>query len=226
MSLPEPYYDHAGVTIYLGDSYELAPLVSRAYGVDTLLADPPYGVNNNCDYTRFSGGTPHPSKRWAQIGGDDKPFDPAPFLGLGCENVVLWGANYYAERLPVGTMLIWNKRRPEKTGLFMSDGEVAWFNHGKGVYFFHHVWDGFDRASERERSLHPSQKPVALMRWCLEKCKEPKVVLDPFMGSGPTLKAAAQMGLRVIGIESHEPYAEAAASRFDQQDLFAMGSIL
>lgn len=217
MALPPPYWEDEHVTLFHGDAYELSPLVAAEYAPDTILADPPYGINHRTDYSRFKGGTHDTRRDFMRIEGDDRAFDPAPFLALGCRNVVLWGANNYFQLLPYGTLLVWNKRRPEKLGKFMSDCEVAWINRNRSVYLFNHVWDGWDRDSEKGlRTMHPTQKPVALMRWCLEACREPGVVLDPFCGSGPVAQACQQMGLRYIGIESHEPYLLATVSRLSQ----------
>jgi aspartate carbamoyltransferase catalytic subunit len=77
------------------------------------------------------------------------------------------------------------------------------------------MWNGFLRDSERGEGYHPTQKPVALMAWCLEKAKVPigATVLDPYMGSGTTLLAAKDLGRSAIGIEREEKYCEIAAKR-------------
>ena len=101
-----PYYEHNGITIYHGDCLEILPELGP---VDLLLSDPPYGANNNCDYTRFSGGQ-HESRRYClNIKGDDKPFDPSPFVDF--PEVILWGFNFFSDKLEPGTILIWCKKR-------------------------------------------------------------------------------------------------------------------
>jgi site-specific DNA-methyltransferase (adenine-specific) len=67
----------------------------------------------------------------------------------------------------------------------------------------------------KTRSMHPNQKPIALMRWCIEKCP-PGTVLDPYMGSGTTIRAAKDLGRKAIGIEIEERYCEIAAKRLAQ----------
>ena len=69
------------------------------------------------------------------------------------------------------------------------------------------------------RSLHPSEKPIALMRWCIELYPDAQTILDPFMGSGTTLRAAKDLGRKAIGIEIEEKYCEIAANRLRQEVL-------
>lgn len=83
------------------------------------------------------------------------------------------------------------------------------------------MWSGAFRASERGTRYHPTQKPVALMAWCLALVPEAKTVLDPYMGSGPVARACKDSGLRYVGIEIDERYAEIAAKRCAQEVLFA-----
>ena len=82
---------------------------------------------------------------------------------------------------------------------------------------FRHHWDGMMRASERgvERQ-HPTQKPVALMQWCIEQLGRPAVICDPYMGAGSPGVAAMNLGLNFIGIEIHRPYFEIACERISR----------
>lgn len=206
-----PYYERDGVTIYHGDCREIAEQIAN---VDALISDPPYGMKNNCDYTRLSGGTGgQRRKKHLQIHGDSEPFDPSPWLHY--RRVVLWGWNHYAARTPVGTTLVWVKRYEQAYGTFLSDAEVAWMKGGHGVYL-HRDTSLFGQTRNRR---HPTEKPVGLMRWCIQKAKANGLILDPYMGSGPTLVAAVELGLPVVGIEIEERYCEIAAKRLDQMVL-------
>ena len=124
----------------------------------------------------------------------------------------MWGYNHFAQRLPVGTTLVWLKRLDGAFGSFLSDAELAWMKGGRGIY----CRRDFSMMAEAKYRVHPSQKPVELMKWCLLKLGEPwtiGTVLDPYCGSGSTLIAAKDLGLRAIGIEIEEKYCEIAANR-------------
>ena len=82
-----------------------------------------------------------------------------------------------------------------------------------------YLWMGMCKAGERTRSVHPTQKPLAIMKWSLSFFPDAKIILDPFMGSGTTLVAAKDLGRRAIGIEIEEKYCEIAARRLSQEVL-------
>jgi DNA modification methylase len=88
----------------------------------------------------------------------------------------------------------------------LSDGEIAWLNRGIGVYIFSHGWNGFMRESERGRTLHPTQKPVALFEWCIGFSENSPTVLDPYAGSGPCLAACQNLGRKGRAIEISPDY--------------------
>ena len=224
MSLPTPYYEQDGITIYHADCRDILPLLEPG-SVDLVLTDPPYGDAHDTDYTRFTGGIRHTSGRelfrgtHKEIANDSEPFDPSPLLELGREQIV-FGANRFSDSLPCGSWIVWDKRTPSGSKGVMSDAEVAWFSRGRGVYVHAHTWDGFNRATERGTVLHPTQKPVALMRWIIERWTKPSdLILDPYMGSGPVARACADTGRRYIGIELEERYCEIAAKRLQQSVL-------
>jgi hypothetical protein len=150
------------------------------------------------------------------IVGDDVPFDPTPFLGF--PRVVLWGFNHFARFLPVGTTLVWIKKYPHLFGTFLSDCELAWMKGGCGVYAFNRDWSGFTRVADNGGSRHPNEKPVELMRWCMDRSalSPDGMILDPYAGSGTTLVAAKLEGRRSIGVEIEERYCAIAAQRLSQ----------
>lgn len=207
MALGLPYYADDAVTLYHGDCYEIAPLIE---GVDALITDPPYGMANDCDYTRFTKGGSKIAKR---IHGDESPFHASEWLRY--PSVVLWGYNHFASELPTGTTLVWLKRSDAALGAFLSDAEIAWSSGGCGVYCFRDT----TMLSKQKRD-HPTEKPVPLMRWVVERTTKPgDLILDPFMGSGPIARAAKDLGRRYVGIEIEERYCEAAARRCAQEVL-------
>jgi site-specific DNA-methyltransferase (adenine-specific)/modification methylase len=220
-------------TLYLGDCLEILPTLQK---VDAVVTDPPYGqkLNVNVSFGKLHSATkrqravPQRNGRtlmaspnvYQPIHGDDEPFDPAPFLTLA-PTVLLWGAHKFADRLPAGRWLVWDK---VPTGKVRDQGcgEAAWMNGDGPMRIFRLLWDGVCVGSEARHEVtagqqryHPTQKPEALMRWCIEQAKRPALILDPYMGCGSTGVAAAQMGLAFIGIEIEPKYFDIACERID-----------
>jgi len=210
-------------TLIRGDCLKEIKLIDRKE-ITTIVADPPYGMNWDTNSKRYSGGSDrkkgeeHGRGRddWGAIRGDDTPFDPAPWIGF--PKVILWGANHYAEKLPTGTTLIWIKKADHLFGTFLSDAEIGYMKGGHGVYCFRKQFPPPTRMIEGGgRVLHPTQKPVSLMRWCIRRLKLPadSLVVDPYMGSGTTGVAAALEGHRFLGIEIEAKYMEIARKRIE-----------
>lgn len=178
--------------------------------IDAVVSDPPYGVDFDTDYTRFTNG----GKKWRPIANDATPFDPAKWLDY--KKVALFGANCFSNKLPLGSLLVWVKKRDSKLGTFMSDAEVCWINKGHGVYLMQHEWDGFLMEGEPRRArYHATEKPVAVMKWVMDRLNVPKgaTVLDPYCGSGSTGVACVETGRHFVGIEIDEEYADVARKR-------------
>ena len=207
-----PYYERDGITIYHGDCREIVPgLVFDGL----VLTDPPYGIAHPTNYAARGRGALAQCVDYAPVRGDEAPFDPRWLLTIGRRRI-LWGGNYYAHLLPPQRgWLVWDKERPDD--LDQATCELAWTDCVKGVRRYRHLWNGMMRAGE-DVLQHPTQKPEALMRWCLSLrwTREFTSVLDPYMGSGTTLRAAKDCGRRAIGIEIEERYCEIAARRLDQ----------
>lgn len=208
-----------------GDCLAVLPTLG-AGSFDAVLTDPPYGMRCNTNSRRFTGGVratrPVEGRAdWPEVRGDDRPFDPTPWLSF--PKVVLWGANHYAARLPVGTTLVWLKRADPHFGTFLSDAEIGWMKGGHGVYCHRKLFPPTSRIKEgggyslhpNGRAVHPMQKPVCLMRWCIRRLKLPpgSLILDPYAGSGTTGVAAVLEGMRCILIEDQSAYAATARRR-------------
>ena len=205
--------------LLLGDCREILPTLGK---VDAVVTDPPYGMDWDVDHSRFRPGKNGHGKSssvdWGvKIHGDAEPFDPAPFLGF--DEVILFGCNHFAARLPVGTTLVWIKRMDNGFGSFLSDAEIAWQKGGHGVYCRRDT----SMMAETLRKVHPTQKPAGVMEWCIERTNA-GTILDPFMGSGTTGVACVKLGRKFIGIEIEEKYFDIACKRirdaYNQPDLF------
>ena len=227
VSLPAPICSTSfeGVTLYNADCLDVLPIEA-----DAVISDPPYGMDWNVNTMRFSGGkSPRVvrgkfrSSPVIKIHGDDKPFDPSPWLDYPA--VVLWGSNHYANKLPLGTTLVWLKRHPELYGSFLSDAEMAWMKTGVGIYCYYKQFPPPIRAMEsggdpcNPLAVHPTQKPIGLMAWCMERAKVPQgaTVLDPYMGSGTTAIACIRTGRKFVGIEKDERHYQTACERVEAE---------
>lgn len=215
----------SGCTLILGDCLQILPHLG---GLGAIVADPPYGIS----YSRGEGGRVFgKSKRHTSafdgktVIGDDRPFDPKPLLDMGVPTI-LWGANHYSNKLPNSAKwLVWDKRRGTGSNDF-ADCEMAWTNLKGPARCLPHMWNGGLRDSERGiPRVHQTQKPIAVMDWCLSFIPDDVTpVLDPFMGSGTTLVSCVKAGKRGIGIEIDPGYFGVACRRVSeagqQSDLF------
>lgn len=229
MNRPEPVII-GNATLYCGDCLDILPHLS---GIDAVVSDPPYGIG----YVHSGGGRRAFSLSGGRVSrgsqskfankpiiNDDRPFDPAPWLGFG--NVLLWGANHYCRSIPeTGAWLTWDKSLGRGPADNFSDSEIAWCSKKVKRTVFRHLWKGLMTSKVNEdckgpndfRKHHPSMKPVALMRWCIDHFNLPpgSLILDPYLGSGSTGIAAVTMGHRFIGIEIDPDYFQIACTRIE-----------
>lgn len=238
-----PYYEDASVTIWHGDCRQLLPAVAPPSEVALVLTDPPYGVSERTNRASAGRGSEPgntsstlkgtkrqaaPANDFPPVFGDDEPFDPSHLMAY--RRLVLFGANHYADQLPPSSAwVVWDKidgLTTERRDVGINDNgdaEMAWSNLGGPVRILRHRWLGMLRSGpeQSQRTLHPTQKPVALMRRLVEWRSQPgDLILDPYMGSGSTLRAAKDCGRRAVGIEYEERYCEVAVRRLAQGSLF------
>lgn len=200
-----------GVRLICGDCREILPTLGK---VDAVVTDPPYGIART-----WKGGKGHGWGKAREEGDLRNEWDAAApskdtistILSCSREQII-WGGNYFD--LPESRCwYIWNK--PER-GFSLAEAEMAWTNRDSVV----RVFDAPRSDVGRE---HPTQKPLELMKWCIEKTKG-LLILDPFMGSGTTGVAAVKLGRKFIGIEIEERYFDIAVRRIqaalDAPDMF------
>ena len=209
-------------TLYLGDCLEVMEDLPHA-SVDAVVTDPPYGIG----YVRGRGGGGVARKRKGKMAsdlrgnypmvGDDTPFDPAPLLHF--PRVLMWGADRYRSRLPEeGTLIAWDKSLGRGPADHFIDVEFAWCNWREPRNCFRMLWKGVacdKRGENNGLREHPVQKPIRLMSWCIQIAGG-STVLDPFMGSGTTGVASANLGRKFIGIEIEPMYFYIACRRIEQ----------
>jgi DNA modification methylase len=226
--VPQPFYDRDGITIYCGDNRQILPMLAD---YDLLLADPPYG---NDVYAKGFIGLNHARRGRGKLQGGAPPasiihgrpeWDKKPVEGWMLEMArakakwqIIWGGHHYALP-PRRGWLVWDKKTTGNLG----DCELAWTNLEMAVQKIEYLWNGLCKQKPEER-YHPTQKPLDVMSWSLGFVPEAKTVCDPWMGSGTTLVAAKQLGLRAIGIEADETYCKAAVSRL-AQGVLGLGNV-
>ena len=195
------------------DCRDILPLLPK---VDSVVTDPPYGIAKVWQ-GGFSG-----KHGWGKAGEQselrnewDETVPSRETMALilaAAPEVIIWGGNYF-DLPPSRCWLVWNK--PER-GFSLAEAELAWTNRDNVV----RVCDAPRSESDRE---HPTQKPVKVMRFSIDKVKG-QTILDPFMGSGTTGVAAVQMGRKFIGIEREPKYFDIACKRIEdaqrQGDMF------
>lgn len=204
-----PYYEQDGIVIYHGDCRVIVPQLGR---FDLLLTDPPYGIGASAGTGKYG------REKWTDTDlGWDKAV-PSPWVLemviSRADRAVVWGGNYF--NLPASrNYFVWDKGAGFRCRDF-AECEQAWCS-----------WDGNAKVYERDPlaagdykgKQHPTEKPVALMKWCIGQAGTVKSVLDPFAGSGATGLAAKAYGLPAVLIEAEERYCEAAAVRLSQGSL-------
>lgn len=229
----KPYYDHAGIQIFHGDCREVLRSLPDE-SVDFVLTDPPYSahVHENAKSNRdgkqgtkfidfesiteaelraLFGDVSRIARRWVVATMEWRhvaSFDAAPPDGLRFLRFGVWVK-------PDGMPQISGDRPAQgwEAIAFMhkGDGRPRWNGGGRSSVFAHNV----------ARGLHPTEKPLPLATELVRLMSDDgDLVLDPFMGSGTTLRAAKDVGRRAIGIEIEERYCEIAARRLSQEVLF------
>lgn len=207
-------------TLYLGDCLEYMKTMPDK-SVDAVITDPPYGMYLATNYRERKRTALAECNNFAPIIGDDISFDPTPFLEF--ERVVLFGANYYADKLPIsGAWIVWDKLDGLSSSRALgfndnSDCELIWTNMGNAARIIRARWMGAIKDTEKdERRVHPTQKPVILMQKIIRGyTDEEDTIFDPFMGSGTTGVACMKLNRRFIGVEIDPGYFEIARKRIE-----------
>jgi DNA modification methylase len=193
--------------LILGDCLEVMPTLGP---VDAVVTDPPYGIGMDGGKV---GRSEYEKKGWDKVAAD------VGWIVAAGYPAIVWGGNYFGVP-PSEKWLVWDKKNDPTT---FADCELAWTNVPGAVRVFRWLWSG-PYQQKREERWHPTQKPAALMEWCLGFLPNAETILDPFMGSGTTLVACAKDGRSAIGIERDPHWFEAACRRVEeayrQPDLF------
>lgn len=207
-----------------GDSTSVDDIekLTAGNGIDFVFTDPPYGVAVvkdgmvGADFGVAKKGSYKPI-----IG--DETTDTAieaynACMAIGAKKIVLWGGNYFADRLPPSSCwLIWDKRGDTGIVNTFADCELAWSNMTGPARIHKQLWNGMIREGERDKRVHPTQKPVALCEWGITNYTDKGAsVLDLFLGSGSTLIACEKTGRSCFGMEMSPDYCDVIVKRWHE----------
>lgn len=197
-------------TLYLGDCREIVPHLNK---VDAIVTDPPYGMGK---LLRAGGKAQWSVTLTKGTAWDDEPADLKTLLCLN-KPMIVWGGQFFELPRQRG-WLVWDKLMSEFT---TSVCELAWTNLDFPVKRLNYG----SAMVQQEGRVHPTQKPVALMQWCLGFVPSAEITLDPYMGSGTTGVACAKRGRSFVGVEIDESYFDIACRRIEdayrQADMFS-----
>ena len=184
--------------------------------IDCVLTDPPYGIG----YKSPSGNGLAQRGDYPVLENDDCDFEPS-ILFKYSSNVITWGANHYANKLNnTPGWIVWDKRDGDQINN-NSDCEFAWTNMLNSARLFHHKWNGMIKDSESgESRIHPMQKPIKLMVYCLDICRASVNILDLYAGSGTTLFACEETGRIANLVEINPVYGAVMLDRFSNAGFF------
>jgi DNA modification methylase len=185
---------------------------------DMVFTDPPYGISHSGKGIKGSA----TENDFGEILNDDDvsiAIDNFNLVSSLFPNATLiyWGANYYPNCFPNGYgWLFWDKDREGNT---FSGGEIAFVNKGVRFDVFKHRWHGMIKASEMgEKRVHPTQKPIELVKFCFENYNAGNLVADFFLGSGSTMVASHQLKRKCYGMELDPKYCQVIIDRMLKLD--------
>ncbi len=198
-------------TLYLGDCLEIMPTLGK---VDLVLTDPPYGIGLDFVYHHGTskGGSIHEHREW----NNHRPSDECFLAMFECsENQIIWGCNYFYPMIKAEGRIVHDKDLCiSGTKIKFSEADIASCSLQKRVTLYRYRWNGNVQGKSinwrnvgRDARLHPTQKPIDLMGYCIiNYSKGSQSILDPFMGSGTTGVACVELGRKFIGVEIDEEY--------------------
>ena len=196
---------------------------------DLAICDPIYGDVTGGGYTtsKWDGKEHHIGKCSANELAYhravwDMPKTPPEYfkeLFRVSKNQIIWGGNFFVESLPSSQgWIVWDKQRPE--GVTFSDCELAFTSFNVGLRIFRFMWNGMLQGDmkNKEQKIHPTQKPVVLYKWILNKyAHEGDIILDTHCGSASSLIACEQLGFKYVGFEIDEVYYKKAVERIKRE---------
>ena len=214
-------YELGNHRLLCGDSTDKATVEKLMNGekADMVFTDPPYGVSVvKLDMVGAEFGVAKKGK-YKQVIGDDTTDCAKAFYenckSMGFKNFILWGGNYFTDFLaPTNSWVIWNKRGSTNIVNTFADGELAWSDIGFPARIHSQLWNGMIREGEKDKRIHPTQKPINLANFCFDLLRDNKSVFDGFGGSGSTLIACEKTKRKCFMMELDPHYIDVIVSRY------------
>jgi len=218
----KPYYQNKLGSIYNADCLDLINFLDNTgVKVDMVLTDPPYGIGENANHNNSRGKAAKPTD-YKEIEYLDRKLSKTQMHAIkySANKLIIFGGNYYGSILgDTSCYIVWDKNN---TGDF-ADAELAWTNFDKATRIVKYTWNGMiqeNMGDGKEKRYYPTQKPLGLFRWILEKYANANdLILDPCCGSGTTGLACEDLGLKYILGDSNEKACEIAANRISKQGI-------
>ena len=204
------------------DSDQVAKLMNGEKA-DMVFTDPPYGISVvknekvGADFGIAKKG------KYSEVIADDTTKTAKEFyntcIGLGMDKFIIWGGNYFTDFLPFSDgWLIWNKRANTDIRNTFADGEMAWCSFHTPIRIYDQLWNGMIREGEKEKRVHPTQKPIRTLSEIIQDHVKGDVIFDGFLGSGSTMVAAHQLKRKCYGMELDPKYCQVIIDRMQKLD--------
>ena len=204
------------------DSDQVAKLMN-GQKADMVFTDPPYGIKVvKSEMVGADFGIAKKGK-YSEVIADDTTDTAKEFyqtcISLGFNNFIIWGGNYFTDFLPFSdSWLIWNKRAGTDIRNTFADGEMAWCSFHTPIRIYGQLWNGMIREGEKEKRMHPTQKPIRMLSEIIKEHIKGNFIYDGFLGSGSTMVAAHQLKRKCYGMELDPKYCQVIIDRMRKLD--------
>jgi len=204
------------------DSDQVAKLMNGEKA-DMVFTDPPYGISVvknekvGADFGIAKKG------KYSEVIADDTTKTAKEFyntcIGLGMDRFIIWGGNYFTDFLPFSDgWIIWNKRANTDIRNTFADGEMAWCSFHTPIRIYDQLWNGMIREGEKEKRVHPTQKPIRTLSEIIQDHVKGNIIMDGFLGSGSTMVASHQLDRKCYGMELDPKYCQVIIDRMRKLD--------
>jgi len=205
--------------LMVGDSFNRDSVEKLMNGekAELVFCDPPYGMNLDADYSKMVNAQHPPGKKHSNIIDDDKDFEPSFILEFFsyCDEILLFGFDYYADKLPNGTPLVWDKRVEERYDAIIGSAfELIWSKRKRKREIIRHEYSSWGARLADGNKAHPTMKPIGMLTKVLNLTKG-NLVVDLFLGSGSTLIACEQTDRTCYGMELDPKYCDVIIARWE-----------